>query len=246
MMRAEYKRLLTQAYDLDKPEAPPEELAAHLREIRAHAVDGPVLEAMCGSGRFLVPIAEAGYDVDGVDASSDMLAACSFRIRSRGLHANLYEQWLHELHLPRRYGFVLLVAGSMGLVIDDDEVRDTLLLLRAHMLPGAPLLVEIQPPYERRGDGLWRGRWWQRPDGATIVLRNISRYDDATTVEEGLGIYELWRDGELIETEMDDWSCRFWQPDEFAALLTEAGFERVTVVAPGRPGITTFRADAPR
>ena len=244
-MRAQYGRLLTQAYDLDKPDAPPHELAAHLHEIREHAVEGPVLEAMCGSGRFLVPIAEAGYDVDGVDASSDMLASCSFRIRERGLHANLYEQWLYELDLPRKYGFVLLVAGSMGLVIDDDEVRDTLLLLRSYMLSGAPLLVETQPPYERRGDGLWRGRWWQRPDGATIVFRNVARYDETAMVEEGLGIYELWRDGALVETEMDDWACRFWPPDAFAAVLAETGFERVTVV-PGRPGITTFRAHAPR
>jgi SAM-dependent methyltransferase len=238
-----YRSLCTEFYDIDKPGAPADAFAFYMDYARR--ARGPVLEAMCGSGRFLVPIAEAGYDVDGVDASSDMLASCSFRIRARGLHANLYEQWLYELHLPRRYGCVLLVAGSMGLVIDDDEVRNSLLLLRAHMLPGAPLVVETQPPYERRGDGLWRGRWWQRADGATIVFRNVARYDAVAMVEEGLGIYELWRDGTLVDTEMDEWSCRFWPPDAFAAVLAETGFERVAVI-PGRPGITTFRAFAPR
>ncbi len=68
---AEYKRLLTQAYDLDKPEAPAAELDRWLRYARA--VDGPVLEVMCGSGRFLAPLAAAGIDIDGTDASVDLL-----------------------------------------------------------------------------------------------------------------------------------------------------------------------------
>ena len=72
---AEYKRLLTEAYDLDKPEAPEQEFARWLQFARE--ARGPVLEVMCGSGRFLVPLAEAGIDIDGVDASEDMLAACA-------------------------------------------------------------------------------------------------------------------------------------------------------------------------
>src|SRR5205085_4746698 len=63
---AEYKRLLTEAYDLDKPEAPAEELARWMQFARD--ARGPVLEVMCGSGRFLVPLAQAGVDIDGVDA----------------------------------------------------------------------------------------------------------------------------------------------------------------------------------
>src|SRR5207248_8049053 len=74
---AEYKRLLTEAYDLDKPEAPEQELARWMQFARE--AYGPVLEVMCGSGRFLVPLARAGIDIDGVDASDDMLAACSQR-----------------------------------------------------------------------------------------------------------------------------------------------------------------------
>lgn len=96
--RAEYKALLTEAYDLDKPEAPPGELAYYRQHIRA--CGEPVLEAMCGSGRFLVPLLEAGIDVDGVDASPDMLVACGARCADRGLEARTYEQFLHELDVP--------------------------------------------------------------------------------------------------------------------------------------------------
>src|SRR2546425_1117975 len=96
--RAESKALLTEAYDLDKPEAPPEPLAYYMRHIRA--CGEPVLEAMCGSGRFLAPLLEAGIDVDGVDASADMFAACAARCEGRRIRARTYRQILHELGLP--------------------------------------------------------------------------------------------------------------------------------------------------
>ena len=35
---------------------------------------GPVLDLGCGAGRFLVPLAAAGYAVTGVDTSAAMLA----------------------------------------------------------------------------------------------------------------------------------------------------------------------------
>ena len=67
-----YGKLCTQFYDLDKPSAPPDALAFYLEHARQ--ANGPVLEAMCGSGRFLVPMMQAGIDMDGLDASSDMLS----------------------------------------------------------------------------------------------------------------------------------------------------------------------------
>ncbi len=36
----------------------------------------PALDVACGAGRLLVPWVEAALDVDGVDASADMIAAC--------------------------------------------------------------------------------------------------------------------------------------------------------------------------
>src|SRR5581483_8617724 len=40
----------------------------------AIASGSPVLELGCGTGRILIPVAEAGIDIVGLDASADMLA----------------------------------------------------------------------------------------------------------------------------------------------------------------------------
>src|SRR5207247_9901238 len=108
--RAEYKALLTEAYDLDKPEAPGEALAYYMRHIRA--CGEPVLEAMCGSGRFLAPLLVAGGDVDGVDASAAMLAACAARCEERTIRARAYRQILRGLGPRVTYRALVLSVAS--------------------------------------------------------------------------------------------------------------------------------------
>ena len=225
MASAEYKRLLTQAYDLDKPEAPPEELAFYRHHVE-HA-PSPVLEVMCGSGRFLVPLLAAGLDIDGVDASDAMLAACRAKCAERGLSPTLHLQPLQELEVPRRYGFVFCGGGSFGLVVDTADARESMRRLFDHLLPGGVLLIETETPTGPHRSGAWQGRWWTRPDGAVIANRQLNRYDPDTRIETGLGVYELFENGVLVETELDEWVCRYWEPDEVRGLLEDTGFVSV-------------------
>lgn len=229
MGSAEYGRLLTEAYDIDKPLAPPDELAFYRSHIERHGQ--PVLEAMSGSGRFLVPLLDAGIDIDGVDASPDMLAACERKCRARGLEPRQYQQDLQDLRLPRRYAFAFCGGGSFGLVISDEEVVASLRGLHDHLLPGGHLLLEVETPVARHDGpgGIWFGKWWRRGDGATIVMRSITTYDTHTRTESGLGIYELFVDGRQTESELNDWARRFWTAGEVAGALAAAGFVDVHV-----------------
>jgi len=177
--QADYKALLTEAYDLDKPEPPPQELAYYLRHIQA--CGEPVLEAMCGSGRFLVPLLEAGIDADGVDASPDMLAACAAKCAERSLTARTYQQLLHELDLPRRYRLIFTGGVSFGLIVETAEVVESLKRLHSHLHPGGALLIEIATQHTDERSTSSPSSWqeperrWTRPDGADIVLEDWNR-----------------------------------------------------------------------
>src|SRR5689334_13447124 len=46
---------------------------------------GPILELGCGTGRLVVPLAEAGYDVTGVDLSPAMLALATETVERAGV-----------------------------------------------------------------------------------------------------------------------------------------------------------------
>ena len=68
-------------------EFPPAEMddpdAAFLLAFAART-GGPVLDLGCGAGRFLVPLAEAGYAVTGVDTSAAMLAEAEAAVTDAG------------------------------------------------------------------------------------------------------------------------------------------------------------------
>jgi 2-polyprenyl-3-methyl-5-hydroxy-6-metoxy-1,4-benzoquinol methylase len=73
-----YLNLCTQVYDLSKP-TPPKDAYEFYYSYAAQA-KGPILEPMCGTGRFLIPLLEEGFDIYGFDASEHMLKASPIQI----------------------------------------------------------------------------------------------------------------------------------------------------------------------
>lgn len=76
-----YMDLCTQVYELSHP-LPPDDAYAFYREY-VKAAKEPVLEPMCGTGRFLLPLLTEGFDVRGFDASKNMLAVLHAKAESQ-------------------------------------------------------------------------------------------------------------------------------------------------------------------
>lgn len=226
---AEYGTLLTEAYDIDKPEAPAAELAWHRTFIEG--AGQPVLALMCGSGRFLVPLLAGGFDIDGVDASPDMLGACRRKLEARSLTTDLFEQKLQELDLPRRYGCAYVGGGgSFGLIASRDDAFEALRKIHAQLDSGGRLCLEAQTTHAAPLYRVGRAdvRSWVRPDGARIVLTSsVVRIED--NVAESIGKYELFQDRRLIDVELDDFPIRLYEPEEMTVLLERAGFRDILI-----------------
>jgi SAM-dependent methyltransferase len=217
-----YQRLCTEFYDLDKPDEP-KALPFYLKY--AERAEGPIFEPMCGSGRFLVPLLARGFDIDGSDASPFMLEACRQRAEKHRLKANISRQNLEETTLPRRYGLVIIPSASFGLLTDPVKVREALRGLWEAMLPKAKLVLEIERPMLKESASWpWGGRWLERPDGATLVVSWLGHYDAAKRINYNLHRYELFKDGRLLQTELEHFDLQLYEPDDFQALLESSGF----------------------
>jgi hypothetical protein len=221
-----YRKLCAEFYEIDKPHAPDGALNFFLHY--AEKANGPILEPMSGTGRFLIPLLERRFDIDGSDASPQMLLACRERCRSKGLTPVLYEQFLDRIELPRQYSLVIIPAGSFCLITGETQIKTSLNRIYALMLPGAKLVLEIELMASRPKDtGRWGGRWVERSDGAKILLSWLSRYDEAERVAHSIHRYELIKDGQLLEMEYEDFNLRFYHPEEFQELLETAGFNEI-------------------
>ena len=56
--------------------------AAFWQAMAAAAGEGPILELGCGTGRVLLPLARAGYEITGLDLAADMIDRCRAKLRA--------------------------------------------------------------------------------------------------------------------------------------------------------------------
>jgi SAM-dependent methyltransferase len=243
-----YLKLCTEFYDIDKPHPPADALEFYFGS--AWQAKGLILEPMCGSGRFLIPLLEKGFDVIGADASSHMLAACREHLRSRKFagRVDLRQQFLHELDISpnRDASLVLIPSGSLQLVTDMDHVRESLRRIFDVLRPGGTFVFEasIGKPKES-ASWPWGGRWITRPsDGARILISWLGHYDAVTSINCNLHRYELFKDGQLLATEIEEFDMRQYSADELRSLLEQAGFAQVRMFEnfdPSKPASDSSR-----
>jgi SAM-dependent methyltransferase len=102
----------------------------------ARAAAGPVLDLACGTGRILLPMLEAGLDVDGVDLFPGMLARLREKATARGFSPKLFQAPMSDFKTGRRYGLILCAFNAF---VHNLTVDDQLACLRcclAHLQPG--------------------------------------------------------------------------------------------------------------
>jgi len=180
----------------------------------------PVLDAGCGAGRLLVPLRAEGFDVDGCDASADMIERC----RRRAPDATLWVSTLHELDPPRRYASIVC-SGVLGLGSTREQDTRAVRQLHDALLPGGTLVLDNdEQPFD------WRVRDWNEPSGGEISLRSRVDAVDEDDRCVHMTIRAETRDGRSEEHAL---TMRFWRRDELAPLLEETGFVDVRVV----PGV---------
>jgi SAM-dependent methyltransferase len=107
----------------------------------ARAVEPPVLELGCGTGRVTRAIMAAGRPVTGLDRSSAMLAVA--RRYAPDLPIDWVQGDMRAFDLGRTFGLVCIpFRGFMHLATDTDR-RRALACIRAHLEPGGLLAFNV-------------------------------------------------------------------------------------------------------
>jgi hypothetical protein len=223
-----YLDLCTQVYDLSKPEAPDDALAFY----RSYARDalGPILEPMCGTGRFLIPLIEDGFDVQGFDASEHMLSALQAKAFLRRIKPNVWKGFLGTFEKPDTYNLIFIPAGSFGLIIDPDAVMSALRLFYDHLNHSGTLIFEGETLFAvPKQPGVWRESKWCREDGK-LIKANFLDYPCVDSICSTTCKYELVDGKKTIQREFEDLKVRLHDPTQLMIQLKNVGFSHVRLV----------------
>lgn len=224
----EYGELSARVYQLDKPVG--KSLGGDIEFYRAAlaGIDGPVLEPAVGTGRMLIPLLRDGVDVTGYDTSPHMLQVCRQNLAAAGVTAEVFRADMTTHRDPDRYAAVLIPTGSIILLPDRDTVRAALAAARDSLTAGGRLYVDV-PAFDPTTAGPMR-HWW---DGEHELLTLQIMHVDVDRVRQRVVSwqrYELWRDGRLVDTQLQRGAMQWFGLPEFTGLLRDAGFDDIEVV----------------
>ncbi|HAU0495606.1 TPA: GNAT family N-acetyltransferase [Legionella pneumophila] len=223
-----YQNLCTEVYDLSKLNAPHDAYPFY----RSYAVEakGPILEPMCGTGRFLLPLVEEGFDVHGFDASQPMLERLHTKARSKNISPKIWHGFIEDLKQSDKYSLIFIPSGSFCLITEKAEIQRALKTIYEHMEDKGLFVFEVETRHAVPNElGIWRGTRWPKEDGTLILLSQLAMLDKEVCYS--IGKYELIDNNRVIKTEVEEYKIRIYQDLSFLLnLLTEAGFSDVRIV----------------
>ncbi len=205
----------------------------------AQRAGSPVLELACGTGRVLIPIAQAGVRIWGLDMTPAMLSRAEDKISA--LPPEVQERIalrpgdMRDFDLEERFGLVIIPARSfLHLLTVEDQIK-ALENIRRHLHPGGRLILNFFQPsiptiaahMVPTGSALKYFREWTDPQvGQRVVCWDTRAYNAATQIIDETRILDVVdSDGQVIDRQYRSLKLRWIYRYEFEHLLARTGFE---------------------
>ncbi|MFM7534363.1 MAG: class I SAM-dependent DNA methyltransferase [Acidimicrobiales bacterium] len=195
-----------------------EATVALLRSLHAAGPSGPVLELAVGTGRLAVPLAAAGLEVHGVDASPAMLTRLAQRPGGDAVHATLGDMADEEPRGPFALAFVAY-NSLFNLTAAEEQARCIANVAR-RLLPGGCFVVDAfvpEPTFGGPGEHVAL-----RSLQSDAVVLSVSRHDGGHQRAEGA--YVELRDGQPVRVR--PWAIRWSTLAELDTWAEQAGLRR--------------------
>jgi SAM-dependent methyltransferase len=149
---------------------------------------GPVLEIGCGTGRVLIPTAQAGVNIVGLDLSSRMLGVCRDRLRSESAavqsRVQLVEGDMRHFDLARTFALATIPFRPFQHLVTVDDQISCLQAVRRHMTDDGRMILDLFNPHldalvnQVVGQEYGDEPEFSTPDGRRVVRRHTTTAHD--------------------------------------------------------------------
>ena len=199
-------------YDLFMDNIPYEEWSRRIVGIlKQYGIsDGLVLDLGCGTGSMTELLANAGYDMIGLDASEEMLNLAVQKRAESGLDILYLLQDMRELELYGTVRAVVSVCDSINYVTEEADLLQVFRLVNNYLDPGGIFLFDLNTVAENRREGsfIWEN-YFDAGEG-------LNEYSLTLFIREEGGLYRKYE-----ETHYQ----RAYSLERVRELLEEAGLE---------------------
>lgn len=219
-------------YAAEFPPAPVDDPDVAFLLAFASRAGGPVLDLGCGAGRFLVPLAEAGYAVTGVDTSAAMLTEARLAIADAGCATSvtLRHDDMRSLATlgDARFALAFCAQNTFLHMPETASQQAALRAVAARLRPGGLLLLDLIHPnpalLSAYYGAITHEATFASADGGRVDRFVSALYRAATQTVEATWFYDLTAPDRTLSRIVVPFSMRLVGRYEIALLLHGAGF----------------------
>lgn len=209
-------------YDTFMDETPYEEWLAYIRRIlvQENINDGLLLDLGCGTGKMTRLLAEAGYDMIGVDNSYDMLGIAM----EQGPAEILYLcQDMRAFELYGTVRAVVSVCDCLNYILDPEELTKVFQLVNNYLDPKGIFIFDFNTEYKYR-DVIGETTIAENREDCSFIWDNF--YDEETKINTyEVTVFQKVNSSkeELFTRFMEEHNQRSYSLEEMKRILEKAG-----------------------
>lgn len=218
-------------YDELMQDAPYEEWVSFVKEkLVQYQINGKsLLDLACGTGELSVRFAKEGFNVTGVDLSSDMLSVAQAKSQEAGLSISFYEQNMAQLEGHGTYDIIGIFCDSLNYLQSDEDVVHTFSNVFQHLKSEGIFIFDVHSIFKI--SEVFINQTYAMAEENLSYIWNSFAGDHPYSVEHELSFFVL--------DEMTDKYDRFdelhyqrtYTTQQYTTWLKGAGFELLEVSA---------------
>jgi SAM-dependent methyltransferase len=192
---------------------------------------GPVLEVGSGTGRVLFHLAQAGYEVLGVDVSAPMLAVAERKLKTLPHLQNkirLVQADILSYQDSQKYPLILLSYNALMHFPEADQQVHLLQTLGALLSPGGAIVIDLPNAGEAYAaediGGIVLERVFVEPVSGNLVMQqSVSQINRAEQRLKVTWIYDEIGPDRGVKRHLEGLELRYIFPAELGLLLQLSG-----------------------
>jgi len=187
---------------------------------------GPSIEIGCGSGRLLLPLLAAGFEIEGIEPSADMLLLCSQK--AAGAKPVLHHGTIEDFSTSKAYAAAAVPAFTLQLTPDPALMLASIAKI---LEPGGGLYLSVFRPEAELAGEIPANEWFpdyetRLADGRIAAMETRYRLDRPGKRLHREHRYRLMdSDRQLINEHHCEQTIHWYGNCELFQLIEAAGFE---------------------